>query len=92
MRISNLFLITDTVSFVVFSYGTTLLNIFLKFSQDPDPIFLSGLNPDPVPTGIAKSSGSSSGSGLKYSLQHSANILKIFSWRFKAYRPFQRKC
>jgi hypothetical protein len=58
---------------------------------DPDPaaIFLRGLDPDP--TGLAKISGSSSGSDLKYSLFHNANDFKGIFIAFKIIL-FKGKC
>jgi hypothetical protein len=46
------------------------------FFSDPDPIFRWDLDPDPDPTWLVKSFGSSFGSDPKYSLSHNANDFK----------------
>jgi hypothetical protein len=48
--------------------------------SDPDPIF----NPDPDPTSLVKSFGSSFGSDPKYSLFHNAGDSKLLFIDFKA--------
>jgi hypothetical protein len=54
------------------------------FFSDPDPIFCWDLDPDPDPTWLVKSFGSSFGSDPKYSLSHNSNDFKWLFIDFKA--------
>jgi hypothetical protein len=71
----------------VITYGTVYRSVVdpKLFFSDPDPIFRRVFDPDPNPTWLAKSFGSSFGSEPKHSLFHNVNDFKWLFIDFKAY-------